>query len=39
MSIISMVDDDLAVIYRPLLPVPFYQLLVARDIRADRRAG
>ncbi len=33
MSIISMVDDDLAVIYRPLLPVPFYRLLVERDIR------
>ena len=33
MSIISMVDDDLAVIYRPLLPVPFYRLLVDRDIR------
>nr|MBP9503369.1 hypothetical protein [Promineifilum sp.] len=33
MSIISLVDDDLAVIYRPLLPVPFYRLLVERDIR------
>lgn len=33
MSIISMVDDDLAVVYRPLLPVPFYRLLVERDIR------
>lgn len=32
MSIISLVDRDLAVVYRPLLPVPFYQLLVARDV-------
>lgn len=32
MSLISLVDTDLAVIYRPLLPVPFYQLLVARGI-------
>lgn len=32
MSLISMVDDDLAVIYRPLLPVPFHQLLVKRGI-------
>ncbi len=31
-SLISLIDGDLAVIYRPLLPVPFYQLLVARDI-------
>ncbi len=33
MSLISMVDDDLAVVYRPLLPVSFYRLLVERDIR------
>lgn len=33
MSLISLVDDDLAVVYRPLLPVPFYRLLVERDIR------
>ena len=32
MSIISLVDRDLAVVYRPLLPVPFYQLLVARGM-------
>ncbi|CUS04542.2 Amidinotransferase [Candidatus Promineifilum breve] len=32
MSLISMVDDDLAVVYRPLLPVPFYQLLEARGV-------
>jgi N-dimethylarginine dimethylaminohydrolase len=31
-SLISLIDDDLAVIYRPLLPVPFYQLLVEREI-------
>lgn len=31
-SLISLIDNDLAVIYRPLLPVPFYQLLVERDI-------
>lgn len=30
MSLISLVDDDLAVVYRPLLPVPFYRLLIAR---------
>jgi dimethylargininase len=32
MSLISLVDHDLAVVYRPLLPVPFYQLLLARGI-------
>ena len=32
MSLISLIDVDLAVVYRPLLPVPFYQLLVARGI-------
>lgn len=32
MSLISLVDVDLAVVYRPLLPVPFYQLLVARGV-------
>lgn len=30
MSFISLIDDDLAVVYRPLLPVPFYQLLIER---------
>ncbi len=30
MSLISLVAEDLAVIYPPLLPVPFYQLLQAR---------
>lgn len=29
-SLVSLIDRDLAVIYRPLLPVPFYQLLVER---------
>ena len=33
MSLISLVDRDLAVVYRPLLPVPFYQLLEARGVR------
>jgi N-dimethylarginine dimethylaminohydrolase len=33
MSFISMVDDDLAVVYRPLLPVPFYELLAERGIQ------
>jgi N-dimethylarginine dimethylaminohydrolase len=32
MSMISLVDHDLAVIYPPLLPVPFWQLLKARGI-------
>jgi dimethylargininase len=32
MSFISLVDDDLAVIYPPLAPVPFWQLLEARGI-------
>ncbi len=32
MSLISLVDVDLAVVYRPLLPVPFYRLLVERGI-------
>ena len=32
MSLISLVDRDLAVVYRPLLPVPFYQLLEARGV-------
>ncbi len=30
MSILSIVADDLAVVYRPLLPVPFFQLLLER---------
>lgn len=32
MSIISMLDDDLAVVYEPLLPVPFWRLLRDRGI-------
>jgi N-dimethylarginine dimethylaminohydrolase len=32
MSLISLVDVDLAVVYRPLLPVPFFQLLEARGV-------
>jgi len=32
MSLISLVDADLAVVYRPLLPVPFYHLLVAHGV-------
>jgi N-dimethylarginine dimethylaminohydrolase len=32
MSLISMVDQDLAVIYPPLLPVPFWRYLRERDI-------
>jgi N-dimethylarginine dimethylaminohydrolase len=30
MSVVSLVDVDLAVVYRPLLPVPFYELLLDR---------
>ena len=33
MSFISMVDHDLAVVYPPLMPVPFWQELEARGIR------
>ncbi len=33
MSLISLVDHDLAVVYSPLLPVPFRQLLVRRGIQ------
>lgn len=33
MSFISLLDRDLAVVYLPLLPVPLYELLVARGIR------
>jgi N-dimethylarginine dimethylaminohydrolase len=33
MSIISPVDDDLAVVYSPLMPVPFRETLLARGIR------
>lgn len=33
MSFISLVDYDLAVVYRPLMPVPFFQLLEARGFR------
>lgn len=32
MSFISMVADDLAVVYLPLMPVPFYQYLTGRNI-------
>jgi N-dimethylarginine dimethylaminohydrolase len=32
MSVISMLDHDLAVVYLPLLPVPFVELLSARGI-------
>jgi N-dimethylarginine dimethylaminohydrolase len=32
MSLISMLDDDLAVVYRPLLPVPFVQHLEERGV-------
>jgi N-dimethylarginine dimethylaminohydrolase len=33
MSVISPVDDDLAVVYAPLLPVPFRERLLDRGIR------
>lgn len=33
MSIISPVDDDLAVVYSPLMPVPFREMLVERGIQ------
>jgi N-dimethylarginine dimethylaminohydrolase len=33
MSFISVVDVDVAVVYLPLMPVPFYQLLKARGFR------
>jgi N-dimethylarginine dimethylaminohydrolase len=33
MSVVSLVAEDLAVVYRPLLPVPFYQLLLARGFQ------
>ncbi len=33
MSFISVVDVDVAVVYLPLMPVPFYQLLRARGFR------
>ncbi|HTS86979.1 MAG TPA: arginine deiminase family protein [Gemmatimonadales bacterium] len=32
MSLISLVDRDLAVVYLPLLPVPFYERLLSRGI-------
>jgi N-dimethylarginine dimethylaminohydrolase len=32
MSLISMIDHDLAVVYLPLLPVPFVELLTSRGI-------
>jgi len=33
MSLISVIDHDLAVVYPPLLPVPFWQLLRARGFQ------
>lgn len=36
MSFISVVDHDVAVIYEPLMPVPFWQLLQARGFRFVR---
>jgi N-dimethylarginine dimethylaminohydrolase len=33
MSFISLVDDDLAVVYRRLLPVPLFELLTARGVQ------
>jgi N-dimethylarginine dimethylaminohydrolase len=33
MSIISPVDDDLAVVYSPLMPVPFREMLAARGMQ------
>lgn len=33
MSLVSLVADDLAVVYRPLLPVPFYELLLERGFQ------
>jgi len=33
MSFISMLDHDLAVVYLPHMPVPFYQMLQARGIK------
>ncbi len=33
MSFISIVDHDLAVVYLPLMPVPFYQMLKKRGFR------
>jgi N-dimethylarginine dimethylaminohydrolase len=33
MSLISVIDHDLAVVYPPLLPIPFWQLLQERSFR------
>lgn len=33
MSLISLVDRDLAVVHQPLLPVPFWQLLIERGLQ------
>lgn len=33
MSFISMIDQDLAVVYPPLMPVPFWQALQARGVQ------
>lgn len=32
LSLISLVDDDLAVVYPPLLPVPLWEMLLARGV-------
>lgn len=32
MSFISLIDDDLAVVYRQLVPVPLFELLIERDV-------
>ncbi len=32
-SVLSLLDHDLAVVYRPLLPVPLYELLQERGVR------
>ena len=33
MSVVSLVDDDLAAVYSPLMPVPFRELLLARGFQ------
>jgi arginine deiminase len=33
MSILSLLDQDLALVYRPMLPVPLYELLHARGVK------
>jgi N-dimethylarginine dimethylaminohydrolase len=39
MSLISPVDDDIAVVYSPLLPVPFRQWLLQRAVRLIEAPG